>query len=335
MHTFAIVENIKGRSSRRYFFNADLPTNPICALFGHRRQVVVVKPRYIAPWQLIRCRVCDRRHSEAEGGYGPRWLELAASLYAYKPSKARLTNGGFRLHIGSRSSETPLDAHLDLGIVAAYFQVGGIGGRWCEWIGRGHGRDLSLTVHGGQVWWKLWYDGDGGNDEHHRCDKWRQPKVWPWSAGLRKYRSWQCLRNGSAELNPVSAFYGSVKYDHQSIGRARTALVAVGQCPDDEYTVEFTLQHVQRRRAHGPQWARRITEDYYAYDAECDSGIPVQNHDWKGDEITGWSGRLEGWTPAVDFDWLAQAVESTIEIAVRNRKHYAYRPPQPETQVKP
>lgn len=251
--------------------------------------------------------------------------------------RRKVDSVGFRFHLGNAGSETPLDAHIDLGLVAFYWEFDAPGlGRLCERIGRGHKRDLSLRIHHGSLWWQVWYDDDGGYDAHHRCDEWRQPKVWPWSRGRRKYRGWMCLRHGNVDLNPVDAFYGPKKWlkDETFPGAVARALVRVGDFPGDEYEVDFTLERRTVRREHGPAWAQRIKRVDYEADAECRPGIPVRNHDWKGDEILGWGVRVSE-DSVLDGSWVREAVAGTIEQVRRDRAHYDYRPPEPAERPQP
>ncbi len=387
MHLFASHRGTPGMLRLHAYF--DLPTNPICWLFGHKAHVEIVEPRYSEPWRLVRCRVCDLRYTgdphgkslldselsraaREEGpltaarirelqsdlgeqlaagqvdfarrdpkavarscsgrdGYGHRILQLNAELHWRRPTLRLLGNRfSVRLHTGGRSSETPLDAHLDLGVVAGYFSVGGIGGRWCEFIGRGHGRDLSLAVHNGNLWWKLWYDGDGGNDAHHRCDAWRRPP-WPWSLGRRKYRPWMCLRDGHLPLNPVTAIVGSQPtYHRDESAPEREAFVDVGQSPGDRYLVRFREEPWELRRDHGPRWACRVLQRGVTVDWDArPSGIPVRNHEWKGDEtLAGSVSPPAGGWPAGE-DWLPHAAAALVEDIRSDRARYQYRPPKP------
>lgn len=238
-----------------------------------------------------------------------------------KPASA-----GFRLHFGDRGSETPVDGMLDLGWIAFYWGFNAPGlGRLCERIGRGHKRDLSLRIFGGSLWWRLWYDDDGGSDAYHRCDSWRQPKVWPWSRGRRKHRGWMCLRDGNIDLNPLDALWGNKLWlkDETFQGDTTQALVPVRDFDGDEYPVTFTLERRTVRRQHGPAWAQRVHR--IDYSADADGRIPIRNHDWKGDDVLGWGVNVSAESVA-DGSWVKEAVAGTIAMVQRDRKHYDYRP---------
>lgn len=266
-------------------------------------------------WATYRIGGDDRRSISAQ-------LEISIRPKPY--------SGGVRLHFGDRGSETPVDGVLDLGWIAFYwgFDAPGLG-RLCERIGAGHKRDLSLRIHSGQLWWKLWYDDQGGNDQYHRCDSWRQPKVWPWSRGRRKHRGWMCLRDGNIDLNPLDALWGPTLWlkDESFAGRTARTLVPVGDFDGDEYDVEFTLERRTIRRQHGPRWVQRVREVDYSADAS--GRIPVRNHSWKGDDILGWGVRVSEQSVR-DGSWVREAVANTIELVRRDRKHYGY---QPETRA--
>lgn len=240
-----------------------------------------------------------------------------------------LDNLGFRFHTGGRGSETPVDAAVHLGVASAYVSTS-LFGRLAEWAGRGHKRQLSLNTHGGSLWWQLWYDDDGGNDSYHRCDSWRQPKLWPWSAGRRKHRSWMCLRAGSIDLNPASALWGRRLYQREPlVDEPVVVAVPVGEFPGDTYLVGLTLERTWLQRDHGPAFARRRTPQGYSVDwdtrGHC-NGIPVRNHDWKGDEVLASSVRLPDGVSAMG-DWTAVAVDLIVTQILRDRRHYGYVPP--------
>lgn len=243
---------------------------------------------------------------------------------------------GFQLHLGNASSETPIDAHVNAGpLGAVYWTVGGIGGRFAELVGRGHKRDLALHFDAGtdggspQLEWKLWHDNDGGSDETaHRCDPWRRPKVWPWSAGRRKARQWMCLREGHLPLNPATAFWGSPLYHYEDVDSAQV-VVPVGEFPGDTYLADLKLQRQLRHRDHGPAWARKVQERWsVAWEVEGE-GIPYRNHDWKGDGMSASAESLPEDFVRVEGDrsWATLAVLSLVERTKGLRRRYRYRAP--------
>lgn len=246
----------------------------------------------------------------------------------YKKYKAHLevvygkrASVGASIHIGDRGSETPVDLYLGLGVISFYgdFYYPGLR-RHCELIGRGHKRDISLKVHDGSLWWKLWYDDDGGMDVYHKCDKRRRPKLYPWRWGRDKYRGWMCLRDGNIDLNPLTAFWG-LRYYHYEDLEKQDALLHINDFPgDNNYLVHFTLRKQTRHRCHGPKWVRWVSDEGYCASWSTD-GIPIRNHDWKGDDIIASSE-----TVATRENWVDEALMSLKRRIRKDRKHYNYRP---------
>lgn len=248
---------------------------------------------------------------------GLRGIEINPAFYWKSKGST-----GFSLHFGNRSSETPVDFSCSLFRLAFYLHLSWPGlGMLCEKLGRGHKRNLSLSFHGGGMWWQLWYDDDGGYDQHHRCDGWRKPKLWPWSMGRDKHRGWMCLRDGNIDLNPLDAIWGNRYYERETIDTIET-VVNIGEFPDDFYTVEFTLQKMSRARKYGPSWVRHRTEEGYSVDWKCKGGIPVRNHEWKGDTVLASSVKVA----TNGDDWLCEATENLIKDMKEDRLHYNYVP---------
>lgn len=230
-----------------------------------------------------------------------------------------------KLHIGTRSSETPLDGHFCVPFFQVYWGMDFKGlGRICEVVGFGKKRDLSLSVFGGQLWWRLWYDDDMGYDNWHKHEKWKQPVLPPWRWGRKKYRSWMCLRDGSIELNPVSALWGSRLYRYTDI-ESFTDTVGVNAYPGDMQKVVFTLQSCVQERDAGPAWARKPKWVGYSVAWKCDEGIPTQNHDWKGDCV--YASSVSAKDP-IDMEyWHRDAVIELVKWVIKDRERNQYRPP--------
>lgn len=235
----------------------------------------------------------------------------------------RWVSPGFSFSIGDSGSETPVDFMISFYWLAFFFGIDWPGlGKFCEKIGGGHKREISLRVHDGSVlWWQLWYDDNMGYDDHHNCDKWRKPKLWPWSAGRKKYRSWMCLRDGNIPLNPFDAFWGKPTYHYESrSGTARR--LYIDQFPGDDYVVTLTLQDQTCFREHGPRWARRVLDRKLVVDWRSKEGIPYQNHDWKGDNVYGSAVAVS----EVD-GWVHEACDKIVERIKAMRERSGYKPP--------
>lgn len=233
---------------------------------------------------------------------------------------------GFRLHLGNTGSETPVDFSFGFYWLAFYFSFDFPRlGEFCEWIGRGHKREISLRIFSGKLWWNLWYDDDNGYHPYHNCDKHRRPKLWPWSRGRNTYRSWMCLREGGLELNPLDAIWGTPRYNYVT-KEEDVLLVEVGEFPNDEYMLTTKLQEAWRGREHGPRWVRRKKFMNHCVDWDSAEGVPIQNHDWKGD--CAYSSSIQVGDPVywrMEFDFRFK------DWVLKERKRNNYHPPRSES----
>lgn len=208
------------------------------------------------------------------------WVRLLAFNFRLQIS-TRFRTVGFSFHTGMRHSETPIDVHVGLYFIAFFWSFDWPGlGRFCEWLGRRHKRNISLEIHNYSLWWNLWYDDDGGNDAYHKHDKWKQPVLPPWRWGRKKYRSWLCLRQGSIALNPLDAFWGHRLYHYVTVD-SHISWVQCGTANDlnDMHLVELELQKTDRFREHGPKWLRGRKDEGYTVHWDCRKGIPTKSHD--------------------------------------------------------
>jgi len=323
VHYFKIENSAVGVRSGRYFLNLNLPEHPMCYLFGHRPTVHRLnfnRPHAdgATEYRWVECKRCLRRSNrqvppsprpvnyegiaadvERRSGWSGHTLELHAELYARKPNRGMLGNRpSVRVHVGGRGSETPYDWHVDLGVIAGYFGIGGTGHRLAERITQGKSRDLSCHVHDWTLFWKLWADED------HTCDKRR--------AG--KYQPWRC-RDGNISVNLRDWVYGGpARYAYENIGDPRDGLLVM---PDGEYVAAFQLQRQTLARPRGPRTVSYVAE------WKSESGIPVRNHEWKGDCIYGSAVTI----PEGLDDWLPAAVDGLRAKVERDRAHYEWRAP--------
>lgn len=236
----------------------------------------------------------------------------------------RKVTPGFSIKFGNRGSETPIDWHISLYWIAVFGSLEFPGlGAFCAWLGRGHKRELSLRFHDGSMWWNIWYNDDHGYDTYHKCDKWRRPKLWPWSMGREKYRSWMCLREGNIALNPIEALWGWRVYNYDTL-EEKTKLFKMKQFPGDEYEIKLKLQSMTSGREYGPKWARKRKHmgwrvDWDAYDC---GGIPYRNNSWKGDEVLASSVKIDS-----PNNWVAKAVVALHKQVEEWRSKYNFQPP--------
>jgi len=263
-------------------------------------------------------------HTTNEDGYILRgWINCRSMQTSLEIPWRKKVSPGFRLHFGDRGSETPVDIMLSFYWIAFFWSLNFKGlGDFCEKIGRGHKRNISLRVYSGQLWWELWHDDDGGHDRWHRdkCDSRRKPKIWPWSRYRDKHRSWMCLREGNIDLNPLTVLWGARYYHYETIDEQHI-WVHIDEFPGDRYHVRFKLQKQTRYREHGPKWAERKTDEGPTVDWWHTPGIPTQNHSWKGDNTLG-----SGFSISDTTNWEAAAVETLIKWVKEERVKRNYRP---------
>lgn len=181
---------------------------------------------------------------------------------------------GFRIHFGDRGSETPFHWDVSFYWLAFFFSMNTPNmGAFFERICGGHKRNIAIHIHSGQVWWELWYDDDGGYDNHHKHNCHKTPKFWPFRND--KYRPWMCLRRGNLPLNPLEVWWGPRYYDYEAL-EEDVLLIEINQFPGDEYMVEFRVQHMTLCRRFGPWFARHVTDcGYVAEWSIPENGTPI------------------------------------------------------------
>lgn len=225
-----------------------------------------------------------RWNTEKEKGLWRAWLSFMDPEYSndgvdfhWEIAWLKKVAPGFRIHFGDRGSETPFHWDVSFYWLAFFFSMNTHDmGAFFERICRGHKRDLSLRFYSGQAWWNVWYDDDGGYDNHHKHELHKAPKFWPFRND--KYRPWLCLRHGSIELNPLDLWWGNRFYNYETL-EEDTLLIELNQFPGDEYMVEFKVQHMTQCRRYGPRFARRIKDHGYVADWSIpsgDNGIPTK-----------------------------------------------------------
>lgn len=326
------------RFDRSWHLWATLPDNPVCWLLGHTPRVGVQESRYISPYVRIDCRVCGRRYnwpygppkgqdqrehmarrvevarrdpdmvrrSVAEDDRRDNWphtgMELGAQVVVPRRPRPEVS---LRFHLGGLGSETPVDAHASIGGFGVYVNTS-LFGRVAEALTRGQGRELTLRVQDGHAYWKAWTSEDGHPLHHHRR----------WS----KYRSWAC-RDGNLSLRPLDYLHGGPrKYHREPIDKTRTVLVRTNE--GTEHVVDMTLCRGTIARPHGPVLSTSLEARW-----ECKEGIPVRNHEWKGDEVYASSVTLPDYTPLdPPGAWLPFAMDALRANITRDRRHHEWVP---------
>lgn len=172
---------------------------------------------------------------------------------------------GFRFHLGSRFSETPLDAHAQVAGSGVYVSAGNkYLGKVAHFLTRGEGRDLDLSLHGRHIWWQLWTGRDHCSGPEHSH----------WVDG--KYQPWRC-RSGNIRAHPLEILWGPLLYSYEDLDKTRVTV----QLPEGLYVLELKLQRVYR----GYKDRNKKKKMHLTADWSCDTGIP-----WFFDHSGGWKG---------------------------------------------
>lgn len=175
-----------------------------------------------------------------------------------------------RFHVGNRGSETPWDGHVTVlgnGIYWGHSR----GRRLAQWLTRGEGRDVSLSMHGERVYWRLWADPN----ERKRTPRWR---------------------DSSVLINPLDRILGPKRWSYEDLDWALVTIDLDGT----KYPVRLTLQKSRLQRARG-----RVLREHFSVDWNAPRGIPTEPDSWKGGRTygSGFSIVPRGY----DGDWVRQA----------------------------
>lgn len=193
-----------------------------------------------------------------------------------------------RFHLGTRGSETPIDAHLDLFGNALYLNTS-IGRRFAHWATGGAGRDLTVRLENGRLSWVLWR-----NDDSRRRGDWR---------------------NSSVVIDPLTLLFGRKRYTYADLDAADVVL----ELPEGQYPVRFTLQ---RQSLGRPRLKRTV--DKVVVDWDAPAGIP--SHDdrsggWKGDRTYGSAFEMS----SNRDDWYIDATALLAAWVMRRRAQTGFR----------
>lgn len=205
-----------------------------------------------------------------------------------------------KLHVGSKHSETPIDAHVILLGAGAYFNTS-IGGSLAQLLTRGKSKDLEVVWHGSRLWWKLWTRGDGNHV-------------------VGQYPYW---REGSTVVNVLDRILGRRRYRYTDVDKVETTITL----PEAVYPVTFKLQ----RCSYGRERGRRI--ESWNVDWSCYPGIPSapDRDGWKDGRVQG-----SGFTIPTDEAWLYRALHGLAAWVNTERMRTGYTPelkPESETTV--
>lgn len=222
---------------------------------------------------------------------------LSAEVIAQKPKP----EFSVRFHAGNLGSETPFDAHLTVAGTGVYLGTT-LGRRAAHILSLGEktyrgrklygGRDLSLALHNGRLWWHVWTDPTD------------------WSRG--RFAGW---RERSLTVNPADILLGGPKRgSHEDVAGTEAVIVL----PEGEQHLKLTL----RRATWGRPKGRK--DHSWNVDWSATPGISVRPDDgWKG-PVTGSSVNITDQQAA--GDWAAAAMAALHGWVKETRARYGYKP---------
>jgi hypothetical protein len=333
---------------RSYYLSSVPRLMPLCRLLGHKPVVDGYDSKY-GPEENRRARwvCCDRCgvRPEPQGRLDPdQWSlgqpypgpftgqdmpkeaahQLARRGIVPKPSAkpgpwptnptgdlgAELVIGrshsiGADIKVGNPGSEHVLAGHIGLGPLGAFYvhteRFGQFVQRRLNPTGY-QSRETGFHIYHGRLSWQLW----AKRDEHSAKDpKWMR---------------------GSAPIDPRHYLYGPKK--NRKVSQTEDVPAVVRMPEGDTYNVTVRLEEWETRRTRGR------ARTYWLAQWDCKDGIPVRNHDWKGDETYSCSWGIQGVTPDNDR-WPYILAAKAAEQCSRDRARYNYRAPEPAQKDNP
>lgn len=315
--------------NRRDHWWFGLPMGPRCWLLGHKP--VVIETSY-GGGMYVRCDRCDDRPTlppywaKSRDGWRPEqhhideidrrsgWSHSTAelSLQTIVPRRPRPVLGA-QLHVGGRGSETPFDAHVKIGGLAAYLGVGFGHGLADRISGKAHNRTLRMELSradegigdGLRIWWNLW-TGEKITGDQYPAAKWR---------------------SGFKRLSIADKLWGPRRYTTEVVDQATIALDL-----DDGLThlVEFKLE---RRTIGRTRQAEATKEHSWGVDwnivgGSDGVGTKLQDGKWVRSRTYGSSAEItdaQRWAP--DRGWIEHAGHAVRAWTREQRaRHVAERP---------
>ena len=204
---------------------------------------------------------------------------------------------GADIKVGNWGSENVLAAHIGLGPLGALYVHTEAFGTWVQRRLNPAGyksRETGISVHGGRLWWNVWADRDEWNSTD---PKWMR---------------------GNITIDPRHYLYGPLK--NRKLSETDRVPAVVRMPEGDTYDVTVHLERWESRRTRGHACT------YWMAQWDCDKGIPVRNHDWKGDETFSCTWMAEGVTPD-NPRWPYVLAAKAAEQCSRDRARYGYRAP--------
>ena len=321
MHRFTI-DRAKDRPDpgvllhRSYHAHAVPRLMAVCRLLGHKPVVDGYDSQY-GPEDHRRSRwvCCDRCgvRPEPQGplgadrwNIGDRYTGTLPGPWPQSPTGAlgaelvigRSHSIGADFKVGNSGSENVLAAHIGLGPLGALYVHTEHFGQWLQRRLNPTGyesRETGFTIFEGRLSWQLWAKRDH------------------WSKSDPKWM------RGSFSIDPRDHLFGAQK--NHKLSETEKVPVVVRMPEGDSHDVLVHLEQWETRRNLG----RGCT--FWRAEWESEAGIPVRNHDWKGDEYFSSSWVIEGVTPD-NPRWPYLVAAAAAEHCSRDRARYNYRAPE-------
>jgi hypothetical protein len=205
---------------------------------------------------------------------------------------------GVDIKVGNPGSEHVLAGHIGLGPLGALYvhteRFGQFVQRRLNPTGY-QSRETGFSIYHGRLSWQLW----AKRDEWSKSD----PK-------------WM---HGSFSIDPRHHLLGPRK--NRKVSETEKVPAVVRMPEGDTHDVLVHLEKWETRRTRGR------ARTYWLAQWDCKKGIPVRNHDWKGDETYSCSWGIEGVTPDTPR-WPLILAAKAAEQCSRDRARYNYRAPE-------
>lgn len=243
----------------------------------------------------VREQLAKRGHT-ARLGIPGHWPARPTTSVGGQLVIGRSSSTGISLKVGNCGSEQVLA--IDFGITGLFhlYLHTEDHGRWLQRRLNPRGYDsriIEVDIHHRRLYTKLWA----------RRDEWSKTDPW-----------WM---HGSLRLDPRDRLFGDPKYKYEDVGDPVTATVRMPE--GDDHQVVLKLQKCTHGRTRGRQ------AHSWNVHWESKAGIPVRNHDWKGNNT--YASGVDVSADAVSDDrWVAEACAAVAAQCSRDRAHYNYTP---------
>jgi hypothetical protein len=235
----------------------------------------------------------DSPVKDMPGGPGP-WPQAPEGTLGGQLVIGGHVTAGVQVKVGNCGSEHVLAAHACVPFLGGlYLHTEGFG----TWVQRRlnpvgyESKVISLAVHDGHAYWKLWAPRDG----------------YPRHDG----RQW---RDGSVRVDPRDILLGERRYSYEDVTGAEPVTLLLPDGTGHQVTMKL------QRQSHGRAKGRK--RESWTVDCECREGIPDRHPGKSG--LCGWSVAVSD--AAVEAGmWQQEAVAASIVKVTEIRVRYGYK----------